>query len=107
MAVKKYKCTNFANCDKALTKEVIEIEDGEDFSCPANESECQKKYLQPASGGGGGGSTGGGGGGIPKVAIIGVAAVVVIGALLYFVWPASPDPDAANAMITDFFPRLK
>lgn len=103
MAVKKYKCTNFANCDKALTKEVIEIEDGEEFSCPANEPECQKKFLQPAAGGGG--STGGGG--VPKAAIIGVAAVVLIGALLYFLWPASPNPDAANAMITDFFPRLK
>ena len=88
MAVKKYKCTNFANCDKALTKEVIEIEDGEEFSCPANEPECQKKFLQPAAGGGG--STGGGG--VPKAAIIGVAAVVLIGALLYFVWPTPLAP---------------
>lgn len=104
MAAKKYKCTNFANCDKALTKEIIEIEDGEDFSCPANESECQKKYLQPASGGGGGST---GGGGVPKAAMIGIAAVVLIGVLVFLLWPAAPDPEAANAMITDFFPRLK
>ncbi|MDX1982855.1 MAG: hypothetical protein SFV51_21475 [Bryobacteraceae bacterium] len=103
MAAKKYKCTNFANCDKALTKDLIEIEDGEDFTCPSGESECQKKYLQAAGAGGGTG----GGGGVPKAAIAALAGVLAIAALAFFLWPKSPDPDLANTMIMDFFPRLK
>lgn len=85
MAAKTYRCTNFANCDKALTKDLIEIADGEEFSCPSGEPECQKKYLQLAGGGGGGAK-----GGPPKMAIVGVAAVLVLGALGYFLWPSSP-----------------
>jgi len=30
MPFTKYKCVNFANCDKALERDVIEIEDGEE-----------------------------------------------------------------------------
>ena len=103
---KTYKCTNFANCDKALTKELIEISDAEDFSCPAGESECQKKYLQPADGfGGGGGKTPPGG--IPKPLLWGAVGLVVIGTFGFFMWPSSPNQPLADSMITEFFPRLK
>jgi osmotically-inducible protein OsmY/DNA-directed RNA polymerase subunit RPC12/RpoP len=41
MATTQYKCLNFAACNKALEREVIEIEDGEELICP----ECESKLL--------------------------------------------------------------
>jgi hypothetical protein len=34
MPTTKYRCTNFATCNKALEREEIEIQDGEDPICP-------------------------------------------------------------------------
>jgi hypothetical protein len=98
MPATKYLCTNFANCDAALSKSVIEIEEGEEAVCPT----CKgAKTLVPA---GNGGSTGGGRSKRPLV--IGAAAVLAI-LLVWVLWPSGPNPDLATSMMTDFFPRLK
>ena len=100
MAAKKYKCTNFGNCDAALSKEVIEIEDGEDVVCTI----CKEpKSLVAATGGPA--KSGGGSSRMPLV-LIGVGVVVVI-ALVWMLMPSSPQPEVASAMLLDFFPRLK
>ena len=96
MAAKKYTCTNFANCDAALSKQVIEIEDGEDVVCPS----CTgAKTLVPERGGAGKG------GGPPKGVLIGAGALVVVVVLGWMLWPDAPRDPAA--MLTDFFPRLQ
>jgi len=101
MPAKKYKCTNFANCDTALSKEVIEIEDGEDVVCPTCK---QPKSLLPAEAGS---PKAAAGGSSPlKWVLIGVGAVVVI-ALVWMLIPSGPKPEVASAMMLDFFPRLK
>jgi len=100
MAAKKYKCTNFGNCDAALSKEVIEIEDGEEIVCPT----CKEaKSLAPAAGGP---PSSGGGSGSMKWVLIGAGALVAIG-LVWMLMPSSPQPEVAGAMLIDFFPRLK
>jgi hypothetical protein len=101
MAAKKYKCTNFANCDAALSKEVIEIEDGEEVVCPT----CKEpKSLLPAEADSA--KTGTGGSSPMKRVLIGVGVVAVI-ALAWMLIPSGPRPEAASAMVLDFFPRLK
>jgi osmotically-inducible protein OsmY len=40
MSTTKYLCTNFAGCNKALEREVIEIEDGEEPICPEKDCGC-------------------------------------------------------------------
>ncbi len=101
MAEKKYKCTNFGNCDAALSKEVIEIEDGEDVVCPTCK---QPKSLVPAEGGGA--KSGGGSSGSMKWVAIG-GGVVVLVALGWMLMPTPINPDLASTMVLDFFPRLK
>ncbi|MEX2264242.1 MAG: hypothetical protein WD696_19970 [Bryobacteraceae bacterium] len=98
MAAKKYNCTNFANCDAALTKEAIEIEDGEDLVCPS----CQGAKTLVAAGDG----AAGGGGGFPKGLAIAGGALVLVVALAWALWPSPPSPEMAAAMLNDFFPRL-
>jgi hypothetical protein len=98
MAANKYTCTNFANCDAALSKEVIEIEDGEDVICPSCK---QPKSLVPV------GSAGPAKGGKRKGLLIGGIAVVAVAMLVWMLWPSSPKPDLAASMLTDFFTRLK
>ena len=102
MPGKAYKCTNFANCDKAFTKELIEIGEGEDFACPSGVADCQSKFLQAAAR-----SEAAAAGGLPKPLLFGAAGLVAIALLAFFLWPSQPDPELANTMITDFFPRLK
>jgi hypothetical protein len=98
MPARKYICTNFANCDAALSKQVIEIEEGEDPVCPT----CgDAKSLAPSEKSGSGG-----GSGVPKGLLIGGAVVLLI-ALGWLVWPSGPRPETAQAMLEDFFPRLK
>ncbi len=43
MPTTKYRCTNFAACDKALAREDIEIEDGEEPICP--EKDCASTLV--------------------------------------------------------------
>jgi hypothetical protein len=95
MAVKKYTCTNFANCDAALSKQAIEIEDGDEVVCP----NCNGvKTLVPAAGGGGKG------GGPPKGVLIGAGALLLV-LVGWMLWPDAPrDP---VAMLNEFFPRLQ
>ena len=99
MATKTYKCTNYAECDTALSKQPVEIEDGEDAICP----NCGKATLE---------SQGTARGGTKKDAsagrklIIAAAAVLLLAVLAWAFWPHSPNPDMANAMLSDFFPRL-
>lgn len=102
MPGKPYKCTNFANCDKALTKELIEIGEGEDFACPSSVPDCQAKYLQPAARSEAAAATS-----LPKPLLFGAAGLLVVALVAFFLWPSQPDPELANTMITDYFPRLK
>ncbi len=104
MAAKKFTCTNFANCDAALSKQVIEIEDGEDVLCPS----CKGTNTLVAAGGAGGGTAAAGGsGGSKKKLIIAALAVVVIALAVWVFWPSSPNRELANTMLGDFFTRLK
>jgi hypothetical protein len=108
MITKSYKCVNFANCDKALTKELIEISDGEEFSCPAGESDCQRKYLKPTTSGGK--YQVGGGGRVRKAVLVGVVGLLVLGSVAYLLFQGplrGPDRNLAEGMITDYFPRTK
>ena len=96
MATKTYKCTNFGECDLALSNELIEIEEGEDVVCPS----CSKTSLvEPTGKGKAAGAAG------RKLAIVGVAMVVLVG-LAWLLWPSPPDPNLANSLLSDFFQRL-
>jgi hypothetical protein len=97
MATKTYKCTNYGDCDLALQKQVIEIEEGDDDICPG----CSKKSLVPTDSKG----QAAGSRGVPKVLILGVLLLVVIAAG-WMLWPAAPNPDLANSMLSEFFPKL-
>lgn len=99
MVATRYKCTNFANCGLALSKEEIEIEQLDEFQCPSGVADCQKKCLQPVKQGGGSG--------IPKAATIAAGVLLVVGVGIYLLWPSSPDPAMAESLIHDYFPRLK
>jgi|SRR5690242_13770302 hypothetical protein len=98
MPVNKYNCTNFANCDAALSKEVIEIEDGEEVVCPTCK---QPKTLAPL------GSSGPAKGGRRKGLLVGGIVVVAAVMLVWMLWPSPPRPELASSMLTDFFTRLK
>jgi len=96
MPAKKYTCTNFANCDAALSKQVIEIEEGEEVVCPS----CSgAKTLVPQ------GAGAGKGGGPPKGVWIAAGVLVVVMVLGWMLWPEAPRDPAA--MLTEFFPRLQ
>ena len=97
MAAKTYRCTNYGDCDLALNKEIVEIEEGDDVVCPS----CSKNSLVAADSQG----TGGGQGSLKKLVVIG-AAVVVVALVVWVFWPSSPDQDQANALLTEFFPKL-
>ena len=97
MPTTKYRCTNFATCNKALEREEIEIQDGEDPICP--EKDCGSR-LEPVR--------------IPGrrfpkwVFAVSAAVLVVIGLFVWLAIPATPrpNPDAAEKMLSDFYPQL-
>jgi hypothetical protein len=79
MPARTGKCINFGGCNKADSKEVMTIPEGDEFVCP----DCEKS-LMPAGGGAKGGS--GGGGKLPlKVILASVLGIGVIGAIVAFV----------------------
>jgi len=101
MPVKKYKCKNVAGgCEHAFTKDIIEIEEGVDFECPSKLSSCGAEEItgKPEAG--------------PawpawkKAAVVG-GALAVLGVGTAALMHKSEDPDAANQMLTDYFPGLK
>jgi ssDNA-binding Zn-finger/Zn-ribbon topoisomerase 1 len=96
MATKTYRCTNYGDCDLALNKEVVEIEDGEDVVCPG----CSKASLVATDGQQTGARKGAG-----FKALIAGAAVLFIAILLWALWP-SQNPQLANTMLSEFFPKL-
>ena len=96
MPAKKYHCTNFAACEKALSKEVIEIVEGGEVECEL--AECRKYLVEIKDRGQ-----------LPNVAKkagLAAAVVFVVGSLGYYLWPSSPSPEAAEAMLTEYFPNL-
>jgi DNA-directed RNA polymerase subunit RPC12/RpoP len=95
MPAQEYKCTNFAGCDKALTKEVIEIEQGQDLVCPG----CNQETLEPLKGPDNGRK-------VPLRLMAIAGAVVAVLLLVWLFWPASPNADLANKMLSDFYPQL-
>ena len=96
MATKTYRCTNYGDCDLALNKEPVEIEDGDDVICPG----CSKNSLVAADAAKPGAKKGAG----VKLAFIG-AAVVLLVVLVWVFWP-SENPQLANTMLSEFFPKL-
>ena len=98
MATKKFRCTNFANCDLALSKELIEIEEGEDLVCPG----CQDaKSLSPVD------AASTSPRGLPRTLLLVAGAVLLVAVASWVFWPASPDPAKADSMLSDYFPRLQ
>jgi len=96
MATNEYKCTNFAECDLALSKEPIEIEDGEDKLCPG----CGKELAAGDS------TKTAGSSGSRKRLIMAGGIAVLLALLVWVFWPVAPNPDLANSMLSDFFPKL-
>jgi len=96
MATKTYRCTNYGDCDLALSKEPVEIEDGDDVICPG----CKKNSLVAADGPKAGAKKG------PGVKLVVVGAVVLLAVLVWVFWP-SENPELANTMLSDFFPNLR
>jgi hypothetical protein len=96
MATKTYRCTNFGDCDLALNKEMIEIQDGDDVVCPG----CSKTSLVAADEQKSGARKGLG----VKLVVIAAALVIVI--VLVWVFSPSANPELANTMLSEFFPRL-
>ena len=96
MATKTYKCTNYGDCDLALSNELVEIEDGEDIVCPG----CSKTTLvEPSE------RAKGATGSRSKLGIAGIVAVLMIG-LVWVLWPSPPDPELADTLLSEFFPKL-
>jgi len=101
VAAKNYQCQNYGSCDLALNHELIEIQDGEEWRCPAGQANCRAGLKEMGDG--------------PPVewprwiryGLTAVAGLAVLGAGTYFLIPQEPDRPAAETMITDFFPRLK
>jgi hypothetical protein len=97
MPTTKYLCTNFAGCNKAIEREVIEIEDGEEPLCPEKECGCKLEPIRkpgPMK--------------IPKWLFAALAVVLVTVGLGFWLahQPAKPNPAAADKMLSDFYPQL-
>jgi hypothetical protein len=97
MPVVKYRCTNLAGgCIKALVREVIEISEGQEAICP--NSDCGWKLEAISLGVR-----------FPKWIYAAAAAVIVVIGLSIWVAmpsPIKPKPDAAQKMLSDFYPQL-
>lgn len=94
MAAKTYRCTNFGDCDLALNKEAIEIEEGDDLLCPS----CSKTSLAPAD------AKAAGRKGI-GLKVAAAAVVLVAVAAAWALWP-SRNPELANTLLSEFFTKL-
>ena len=90
MPAKKYTCTNFADCDKALGREVLEIAEGAEPDCP--HADCRKylievkdqspvgKWIKPAG--------------------IALSVVVVVGGLFFWSNATKSPPRSSNCNTT-------
>jgi hypothetical protein len=96
MATKTYRCTNYGDCDLALNKEAVEIEDGDDVICPG----CSKNSLVASDAQKAGVKKGAG-----MKLLAGGAAVVLILVFVWILWPKE-NPALANTMLSEFFPKL-
>lgn len=107
MPAKTYICTNVAGgCARAFSKELINIEPGQEPDCPVKN--CREN-LKPAGGGvekkepaGGGGSKTG--------LIIGILAAVLLvtagGGFFAYREYFQPRPDQVDAELNEIFPEL-
>lgn len=101
MPAKRYSCTNYGVCERAVPGKYLEATDGNVAGC--DDSNCSR-YLSEVKGGAGGGAAGGG----PRTKLlVGLAAgVVVVGLSLYLLMPSPPDPQRAEQLLSDYFPNL-
>jgi hypothetical protein len=95
MPTHKYQCTNLANCDLALSKQTIEIAEGDEAICP----ECKQKLPAPVPERSRSGKK-------KKWILAGAGALVVLVVILFFVSPPSRDPAKADGLLTQYFPTL-
>lgn len=101
MPSRKYKCKNVAGgCEHAFTKDIIEIEEGVEFECPSKLKACEAEEITNVKQAGPGWP-------VWKKAAVAVVVVGVLGGGTALLMHKTPDPDAANQMLTDFFPGLK
>lgn len=95
---KKYRCINFGGgCNRALGHEVLEIEDGQEAICP--EVDCGSKLESVVPGKFR----------VPKWAYAAAAVVLLaigIGSWITAPPKSKPNPDAAEKMLSDFYPQL-
>jgi hypothetical protein len=93
MAQRQGKCINFGLCTMADSREAITLPEGEDFSCP----ECGKMLTELEGKGGGGGSKGPG---KSKLALAGLA-VVLLAVGGYFLLKDDEEPKKKTDTVED------
>jgi hypothetical protein len=99
MAKLKYRCINYGECEKADAREKIELVAGEEAICP----ECSRSLQLDA--------TAKARSGIPKPILLGIVAVILIGAvvagIIYF-WPAPANESVSvESALKEVWPWLK
>jgi hypothetical protein len=102
MAKIDYRCTQYGECEKADTREIITLEPGEEPLCP--EADCGKPLTKVSgTGGSSGGST-------PPLKLIAAAVVLIliIAAAVLF-WPSGrkASPATVEDSLVDVWPWLK
>jgi hypothetical protein len=97
MPTTKYRCINFAGCNKAIEREDIEIEDGEEPICSEKDCGCRLDPVHKP-----------GAPEVPKWIFAAIAVVLVaVGLSFWILHPSQrPNPAAADKMLSDFYPQL-
>jgi hypothetical protein len=94
----RYQCIQFGQCVKADASEAIEIPPGAESKCP----QCGQK-LEEVNGGGKFPVS-------PKIVLIAVSVVLVLGGVIWFFLSGEPNPSGPQAVesaLTDVWPWLK
>ncbi len=89
MPVRRGKCINFGNCDKADSRAIIEVPEGAEFVCP--DPDCGKA-LDPSV-------PNPNGRGWVKVAMAALAGVIIVGGITYLVVSGLPSDRSATTEV--------
>jgi hypothetical protein len=103
VAIRKGKCVNLGGCDNALSGEIIEVQEGDEFVCP--NKDCGRP-LQPLG-------TSKTTSPYVKAISIGAAGVLIVGSLAWALWPTASHPQthiatnaSPNAAAKPFVPPM-